>query len=112
MPYWTRGGKFFSDEAVHLIKRIKMMGISYCFVEVRMGKSSNWGRRLSAGRGLVTKEDVEYLRQLWQALSQLPKRKKPTHKHVGQQFYCYTEPFRPKYKPPKKAGKAATAPVR
>jgi hypothetical protein len=98
ISYWSRAGKFYSDEARLLLQGIKLMGISFCFVEIRMGKASNWGRRLAAGRGLVNDDDLEYLRKLYKALKQLPERRAPTRKHAGQFFDIYTNPLKPKRK--------------
>ncbi len=91
-------GKFYTPEARELIIKLKEVGMSYWWIEVRMGKSSNWGRRIVNDRALVNEEELNYLRILWSVLQLLPRKLKPTRKHIGQEAPRYIDPLRPKLK--------------
>ena len=101
-------GKYYTPEAKKLLEKLKGFGMSYWWVEVRMGKSSNWGRRIVNDKALVTDAELDYLRELVKVISLLPKKLKPTRKHAGHSAPRYADPMRPKAAP-KPASKAIAA---
>ena len=98
-------GKYYTPEAKKLIVKLKGYGMSYWWIEVRMGKASNWGRRIVNDQALVNDKELEYLRELVRIISMLPKKLRATRLHAGQSAPRYIDPLRPKSAPKPKGAK-------
>jgi hypothetical protein len=92
-------GKFYTPEAKKLIVKLKDYGMSYWWIEMRMGVSSNWGRRIVNDKALVNDAQLAYLRELVRVFAMLPKKMRRTRLHAGTSSPRYIDPLRPKNAP-------------
>jgi len=96
-------GKFYTPEAKKLIIKLKKYGMSYWWIEMRMGRASNWGRRIVNNKALINDAELDYLRELVRIISMLPKKMRRTRLHAGTTSPRYIDPLRKKNAPkPKK----------
>lgn len=95
MPRAKPQEKTFNLRASKHILYLKEQGLSYQWIEHRMGRSENWAKRVAEEGGLTTDGEVDYLLALVQAIKQLPKAKPQNYNHRAKSYIKNTDALAP-----------------
>jgi len=73
--------KLHRPEAAIAVRYIKTQGLSYHWIEHRMGKPENWAKRVAENSALTTQTELQYLLALADVLQLLPKKRRQHYQH-------------------------------
>lgn len=89
-----KSNKIIDPRASQFILYLKKQGLSYQWIEHRMGRSENWAKRVALDGAYVTQDEVDLLETIVSVIKLLPRRRCQKFRHRAREYIKNVNPIR------------------